>query len=674
MVDHDVTGEANGKVAASPAAAPSTIPDSCTHWAQPTARSTPFSYQSVTVAMSAPGQLAANEVYLGTFLLERLAQLGVHKLFGVPGDFNLTFLDLVEEHKDVQWVGNCNELNAAYAADGYARVKQAQLNARHEGDQVNSTPGRAHDKEGHNKSQGGVRGLGALLTTFGVGELSAVNGIAGAYSERVPVLHIVGVPSTKLQKEKALLHHTLGNGAFNVFEQASQGITCARAFLQKAEEAAAEIDRVIFEALRTARPAYVTLPTDLVFVPVDKRRLETPLIPDSVGFHDKSVLPTGRKVADEERKRLDFVVSEVARLWHQAKEPIILIDACAIRYGVGHLVQDLIKATGVKFYTTPMGRSAIDEDPANGFGGVYVGAVTDPKVKAIVEKTDLAFMVGSLKSDFNTGEFSYEFEQQNIIELHSDHTIVQYATYPEVSFHQLLPALTKVLERKADVSEPPKNLGLNVSVPDGPKDRMVSQAAFWPLVGNFLREDDIVVAETGTSSFGMIGTPLPKGATFVSQVLWGSIGWAGGSTLGALLAAQESEKPRRVLLFTGEGSLQLTAQEVATMVRLNLKPILVVLNNDGYVIERKIHGEEAGYNDIATWKWGQLLDTFNGYPQPRPTRSLRASTRGELEAIFADKEFAEAKQIQLLEVMMDRQDAPEALIKQGKLSSELNAA
>lgn len=166
---------------------------------------------------------------------------------------------------------------------------------------------------------------------------------------------------------------------------------------------------------------------------------------------------------------------------------------------------------------------------------------------------------------------------------HSDHTIVQYATYPEVSFHQLLPALTKVLERKADVSEPPKNLGLNVSVPNGPKDRMVSQAAFWPLVGNFLGEDDIVVAETGTSSFGMIGTPLPKGATFVSQVLWGSIGWAGGSTLGALLAAQESEKPRRVLLFTGEGSLQLTAQEVATMVRLNLKPILVVLNNDGYV-------------------------------------------------------------------------------------------
>lgn len=209
----------------------------------------------------------------------------------------------------------------------------------------------------------------------------------------MPVLHIVGVPSTKLQKSKALLHHTLGNGAFNVFEQASQGITCARAFLQRAEDAAAEIDRVLFEALKTARPAYVTLPTDLVFTPVDKKRLDTKIIPDRVGFHDKSVLPTGRKVDDDEKKRLEFVVSEIARLWQNAKEPIVLIDACAIRYGVGHLVRDLIQATGVKFFTTPMGRSAIDEDPANGFGGVYVGAVTDPKVKELVEKTDLAFMV-----------------------------------------------------------------------------------------------------------------------------------------------------------------------------------------------------------------------------------------------------------------------------------------
>lgn len=238
--------------------------------------------------------------------------------------------------------------NAAYAADGYARVKQAQLNQDHEGSQADSKPGQAKSQGGKDKTQGGVRGLGALLTTQGVGELSAINGIAGAYAERVPVLHVVGVASTKLQKSRAVLHHTLGDGLTRVFEEAHSGITCARAFLQGAEDAAAEIDRILLAALTKARPAYLSLPTDLVFIPVDKKRLETPVVPDSVGFENHDVLPTGKKVQDEEKKRLAFVVKEIERLWDGAKDPIVLIDACSIRYGVSHLVRDLVHATKVK--------------------------------------------------------------------------------------------------------------------------------------------------------------------------------------------------------------------------------------------------------------------------------------------------------------------------------------
>ncbi|GAA6034394.1 hypothetical protein JCM8097_002702 [Rhodosporidiobolus ruineniae] len=628
--------------------------------------------------MSKPGQLNAGEVYLGKYLLDRLAQLGVKPLFGVPGDFNLTFLDLVEEHKEIEWIGCCNELNAAYACDGYARVKQAQLNQDNEADQA----GNPKDSSGQTKTQGGVKGLAALLTTYGVGELSAVNGIAGAMAERVPIIHIVGAPSTKLQKSKALLHHTLGslgdNADFTVFEQASRGITCAQAFLSSAENAAQEIDRILLAALTTARPAYVTLPTDLVFAPVDKKRLDTPIIPARVGFENKSVLPTGKKIEEEEKKRLDFVIKEIQRLWDDAKEPIILIDACAIRFGVSHLVRDLVRATGVKFYTTPMGRTAIDEDPENGFGGVYVGEVTDPKVKEVVEAADLVLMVGSLPSDFNTGEFSYTFGTEQKIELHSDHIDVQYAHYEGVSFHTLLPELSKTLSRKDNVTQPPKNVGLVHDIPAGDKDAKVEQKAFWPMMGEFFQEGDIVISETGTSSFGMIGTPLPKGATNVSQVLWGSIGWTGGATLGCLLAAKEAKQARRVILFIGDGSLQLTVQEIATMIRLNLKPILVVLNNDGFEIERQIHdgqeGQEVHYNDISLWKWQSILDVFNAYEQPFPTRSLLAKTRGELETILADPEFKKADRIQLLEVLMNRGDAPEALKKQGKLSAALNAA
>lgn len=148
-----------------------------------------------------PPQLRPNQVYLAEYLIARLEQVGVLKAFGVPGDFNLELLDFFEpkskspsnelsaenlkklESKSdkIQFIGCCNELNAGYAADGYARISKAKI--------------------------------GCLITTFGVGELSAMNAQAGAYSERVPFVHIVGIPSTKLSKAGALLHHTLGDGS-----------------------------------------------------------------------------------------------------------------------------------------------------------------------------------------------------------------------------------------------------------------------------------------------------------------------------------------------------------------------------------------------------------------------------------------------------------------------------
>lgn len=247
-----------------------------------------------------------------------------------------------------------------------------------------------------------------------------------------------------------------------------------------------------------------------------------------------------------------------------------------------------------------MGKGVLHEDPEKGFGGVYVGAISDPDVKEAVESSDLTILVGSLKADFNTGEFSYGFPQEQIIELHSDHSQVQFARYPNVSFHTLLPALTRTLKPK-NVDSVAKHAGLSHDIPDGPKDQVVKQEAFWPMIGKFLKEDDIIVAETGTSSFGMLDVPLPNGATFVSQVLWGSIGWAGGALLGCLLAAREASYDRRCILFIGcvrlgraicplsltlhfacsDGSLQLTVQEISTMIRHGLKPIIFLLNNDG---------------------------------------------------------------------------------------------
>ncbi|GJN88420.1 hypothetical protein Rhopal_001386-T1 [Rhodotorula paludigena] len=602
--------------------------------------------------------LASGQTFLAQYILDRLVQLGVKQLFGVPGDFTLSFNDVIEQDTRIRWIGCCNELNASYAADGYARVKQAQLN-------------RAPDESG--KIQGGVRGLAAMVTTFGVGELSCMNGIAGAYAERVPIIHIVGVPSTKLQKGHVILHHTLGDvgGRFDVFKNATSEMTCAQAYLSSAENAAAEIDRILLAALTTARPAYLTLPTDLVYAPVDASRLQKPLIPS--GPLDER-LPTGKTLKQETEERLAFVVDQIERLWEQAEDPIIIVDACAVRFGAGHLVEDLVKATGVRWFVTPMGRTILDEDPSTGFGGTYVAQLSDERIRGAVEKTDLAIMVGAMRSDLNTGLWSSKIETKNIIELHSNCTLVQYATYDKISFHLLLPALARVLKRKSSIPASP-TLPL-VPLPAGQPADNLTHDVLWPLVGQYLRERDIVVAEVGTAAFGLLTLPLPKGATFVSQVLWGCIGFSVGATLGALLAAQEAGFSRRVVLFVGDGSAQLTVQEVATIVRYGLTPTIVLLNNEGYTIERLINGPTAEYNDISLWDWSKLLPLFTppSGSTTKPGAYFSASTRGELEAILGDEDFARSDRIQLLEVKLGRLDAPKALYRLGEVTRQVNSA
>ncbi len=130
-------------------------------------------------------------------LLERLKEIGITDVFGVPGDYAFPVNDAICNDGEMHWIGCCNELNAAYAADGYARIK----------------------------------GVAAVCTTYGVGELSAINGVAGSYAERLPVFHIVGMPKNSIQQKHSTMHHTLGNGEFDLFHKMTQPVVCASTIL-----------------------------------------------------------------------------------------------------------------------------------------------------------------------------------------------------------------------------------------------------------------------------------------------------------------------------------------------------------------------------------------------------------------------------------------------------------
>ncbi|KNG90456.1 putative pyruvate decarboxylase [Aspergillus nomiae NRRL 13137] len=554
---------------------------------------------------------------IAEYLFTRLHQLGVRTIQGVPGDYNLAALDYIPK-VGLTWVGNCNELNAGYSADAYARIK----------------------------------GISAIITTFGVGELSALNAIAGAYSEHVPVVHIVGQPSTASQRDGMLLHHTLGNSDYNVFTNISANLAIMVAKITDPHDAPALIDHTLRECWIQSQPVYIALPTDMV-----QQKVEGELLLSPIDLTEPLNEP------EEER----YVVDVVMKYLHAAKSPVILVDAGAIRHNALEYVHELIQKSGFPTFVTPMGKGAVDETLPN-FGGVYAGTGSNEGVAARVESADLILSIGPLKSDFNTTGFSYRTSRLNTIDFYSDHVQVRYSLYPKVRMRGIL---EKVIQEIGGVSISPTSSSFCNTIPSGiieSRDGPITHSWLWPVVGNWLREGDIVITETGTANFGIWEARFPRGVTAISQVLWGSIGYSVGACLGAALAVREAEN-RRVILFVGDGSFQMTAQEVSTMIRQNLNPIIFVICNDGYTIERYIHGWGEEYNNIQPWKHAALVQAF-GAEGPHHYSTYQASTRNELTLLLNNQQFAFCPHFQLVELYMPKDDAPAAL----KLTAEAAAA
>ncbi|OKH53774.1 indolepyruvate decarboxylase [Calothrix sp. HK-06] len=542
---------------------------------------------------------------VGDYLVLRLKQIGAKHIFGVAGDYNMEFLDYIVNQEGIELVTTCNELNAAYTADGYGRIN----------------------------------GIAALVTTFGVGELSAINGIAGAYAEHVPVVAITGAPSTKIQSSGALVHHTLGTGDFSIFAQMYEKVTTAQAYLTP-ENATAEIDRVLGACLLVKLPVYISIPMD-----VATSEVAPP--------HDSFMAPHFKS----DPATLADAVDASVRMLDKASKPVIIADVGVDRYQLQEQLRSLLDVTGYPYATMTMGKGLIEETHPQ-FIGIYNGAISEDYVRRRVEEADCVLSIGVLMTDFNTGKFSAKLDPSRTIEVHGQHLKIKGEQYNNVGMQDFLEVLSKHLKHRdtetLNLKPKKENLDAGFTTPFQPNSTgTITQQRFWYRFAQFLKEDDIVVAETGTCLFGGAVIPIPKGTSYIGQVLWGSIGYSVGSVLGCAFAAPQ----RRAILLVGDGSFQMTAQELSTMLRYDLKPIIILFNNDGYTIERDIHGEKMPYNDIQPWNYHKLHEIFgnNGW-------GVKVSTEAELESALVSSEQNRDK-LTFIEVVMDKMDSPENLLK-----------
>ncbi|EKH2326545.1 alpha-keto acid decarboxylase family protein [Salmonella enterica] len=535
-----------------------------------------------------------NPYTVADYLLDRLAGCGIGHLFGVPGDYNLQFLDHVIDHPTLRWVGCANELNAAYAADGYARMS----------------------------------GAGALLTTFGVGELSAINGIAGSYAEYVPVLHIVGAPCSAAQQRGELMHHTLGDGDFRHFYRMSQAISAASAILDE-QNACFEIDRVLGEMLAARRPRYIMLPVDVAkktAIP-PTQALALPVheaqsgVETAFRYHARQCLMNSRRIA-------------------------LLADFLAGRFGLRPLLQRWMAETPIAHATLLMGKGLFDEQHPN-FVGTYSAGASSKEVRQAIEDADRVICVGTRFVDTLTAGFTQQLPAERTLEIQPYASRIG-ETWFNLPMAQAVSTLRELCLECAFAPPPTRSAGQPVRIDKGE----LTQESFWQTLQQYLKPGDIILVDQGTAAFGAAALSLPDGAEVVVQPLWGSIGYS----LPAAFGAQTACPDRRVILIIGDGAAQLTIQEMGSMLRDGQAPVILLLNNDGYTVERAIHGAAQRYNDIASWNWTQIPPALNAAQQAECWRVTQAIQLAEVL-----ERLARPQRLSFIEVMLPKADLPELL-------------
>jgi indolepyruvate decarboxylase len=535
---------------------------------------------------------------IGNFLLRRLQEVGIRHIFGVPGDYNLELMQQLEDRGEPTWIGNCNELNASYATDAYARIN----------------------------------GIGALSVTHGVGALSAINGIAGAYSEHVPVILISGSLPLRSVRRGDLMHHTLGDREKGNFYRMYTEVTEAHARVTP-ENAVAEIDRLILMAWRRKRPVYLELPSDISYLEIE--------VPDR---------PLKLEMMPSDQENLKACTEMILERLNAAKSPAFLLDLDAIRFGVSKQIMELAERFHMQVATLNCAKGAVPESSSH-YVGTYAGIASSPATREAIETSDCLLTVGYRRIESTTGFFTDKLPA-SAIRLNSSYVDTADKNYQGVYIAELLRSIVSASSGIVSKKQPARPSKQTSFVPS---DDPLTQDAFWKAMQNFLRPGDVIVVEDGTSSAGFGRLTLPDNCTYITGAfVWCSIGYATGALLGAILASPG----RRHILLTGEGSLQMTVQEISTVMRHDLKPWIFVNQNQGYTVERCVLGKDAKYNDVANWRYSELPNVFS---RDKKAETYVVTNSNELQKVLDSPHSA----MVFVECVMDKYDAPSDLILGG---------
>jgi TPP-dependent 2-oxoacid decarboxylase len=485
-----------------------------------------------------------SSVGIGDYLIQRLYAHGVRHVFGIPGDYVLDFYDKLQKSK-LRLINTCDEQGAGFAADAYARV----------------------------------RGLGAVCVTYCVGGLKVANATAEAFAEKSPVVVISGAPGMKEREKNPLLHHKVRE--FDTQKKVFEQLTVASTVLGDKQTALEEIDRVLHAALRFKRPVYIELPRDRV----DSRCV---LRHKPQDLHEQSNPQT-----------LAEALAEAVEMINHARQPVILADVEVHRFGLQNELLQLAQKTNIPVASTMLGKSVIGEQHPF-YLGVYGGAMGREEVRQYVESSDCLIMLGAFMTDVNLGIFTAQLDPARSIYATSEKLSIRYHSYEDVRFQDFVRGLLAAkLRRRRTSPEMPRPQPVATFQSTHGKSKITVKRLFQRL-NCFLSDNTIVVADVGDALFGAADLYIHRRTEFLGPAYYNSMGFAVPAAIGAQLA----DPKLRPLVLVGDGAFQMTGMELATAARYELNPVVVVLNNRGYGMERLWH--EGPYNDVWPWNYSRV--------------------------------------------------------------------
>lgn len=522
-----------------------------------------------------------------TYLSTRLQQLGVNHLFSVPGDYTSDLLEIIDTQTTLKRIGNCNELNAGYAADGYARVN----------------------------------GLGAVAVTTGVGSFSLLNAIGGAYVEDTPVVAIIGTLSNTKSLDEVngaeLYHHNVGSGDANI--QIYKPVTVAFEKISNPITAPAQIDSALTACISQKKPVAIEITEDCYYMPcadpVGVLSL-TPSYEPIATLREMAAATPPNKYAKQIVSALDGAAQSIYKKLVASKAPVLWIGKEIQTYNLQKKFLSLLDKIKAPYAYSLLGKGIIPEDNP-WFIGLHDGVFTSAYTNQFIQKSDCLIGLGVWNTDLN--QFGVNSSNLGMIcDIDVSRSMVKAGNelYVQVSLSDLLDALLDLIDKYGyqPVWSPP-------SPPNPPTPPAVSDPItydnFYSVLDSFVTSDHIIMADIGLSTFGgtsSLKITRPNGIQ--AQNIWASIGWSVPAGLGASFV-----EGTRTLVIVGDGAFKLTCQAVSTMVMEKRNTVVFVMNNKVYGVEQMLldpapykSGSNAPFEDaniLQQWDYVSLMKAFS---------------------------------------------------------------